>query len=83
MPRSEAIGNKQASHALIEMVESSHQSRLTGEGFKPLRGAVVKSYGAERLRKGSPRGCQVCLKEMNASEPLMRCRESATFSQKP
>jgi hypothetical protein len=31
------------------MVESTHQSRLTGEGFKPPKGAVVKSHGTERL----------------------------------
>ncbi len=80
VPRSEAIGNKQASHALIEMVEPTRQSRLTGEDFKPLRGAVVKSYDVERLRKGSPMGCQVRLKEMSASEPLMKYQENAIFS---
>ena len=39
------------------MVESAnlrmtHRSRLTGGDFKPPKGAVVKSYGAERLGKG-------------------------------
>ena len=29
----------------------THRSRLTGDGFKPPKGAVVKSYGAERLGK--------------------------------
>jgi hypothetical protein len=50
-------GNIYSLHAVIEMVEVAneqlpHRSRLAGEGFKPLRGAVVKSHGAERLRKG-------------------------------
>ena len=50
-------GNYYSLHAVIEMVEVAneqltHRSRLAGEGFKPLRGAVVKSHGAERLRKG-------------------------------
>jgi len=26
----------------------THRSRLAGEGFKPPKGAVVKSHGAER-----------------------------------
>ena len=64
------------------MVEPAHRSRLTGGGFKPPKGALVKSHGAERLGKGSPRDCQVRIKEMNESEPLMRCRERATFCQK-
>ncbi len=41
-------------YALFEMVEPTHQSRLAGEGFKPPKGAVVKSHGIERLGKGSP-----------------------------
>jgi len=50
-------GIKYSLHAVIEMVEvaneqPTHRGRLAGEGFKPLRGAVVKSHGAERLRKG-------------------------------
>ena len=50
-------GIKYPLHAVIKMVEVAneqltHRSRLAGEGFKPLRGAVVKSHGAERLRKG-------------------------------
>jgi len=36
------------------MVEPTHQSRCTGNGIKPPKGAVVKSHGAERLGKGSP-----------------------------
>jgi len=32
----------------------THRNRCTGKGFKPPKGAVVKSYGAERLGKGSP-----------------------------
>ena len=44
-------------HAVIEMVEFSngrmiHRSRLAEGGFKPPKGAVVKSHGAERLGKG-------------------------------
>ena len=53
-----------------------------GEGIKPPKGAVVKSYGTERLGKDKPRVYQVWIKEMNESEPLMRCRESGTICQK-
>ncbi len=60
------------------MVEPTHRGRLTGEGFKLPKGALVKSHGAERLGKGGLRDCQVLIKEMNESEPLMRCRERAT-----
>ena len=60
----------------------THRSRLTGEGFKPPKGALAKSHGAERLGKVHPRDVQVWIMEMNESEPLMRCRESATFCQK-
>ena len=34
------------------MVEPTHQSRFKGGGFKPPKGAVVKSHGFERLGKG-------------------------------
>jgi len=64
------------------MVEPTHRSHLAGEGFKPPKGAVVKSHGAERLGKDKPRVYQVWIKEMNESEPLKRCRERATFCQK-
>lgn len=33
----------------------THRSHFTGEGIKPPKGAVVKSYGAERLGKVAPR----------------------------
>ena len=57
MCREAVNGNKHLLHAVIEMEESAnwrmtHRSRLSGEGFKPPKGAVVKSYGAERLGKG-------------------------------
>jgi len=39
---------------------------------------VVKSCGAERLGKGSSRDYQVLIKELNESEPLMRCREEVS-----
>ena len=38
------------------MVDPTHRSRLAGEGFKPPKGALVKSHGAERLGKVHPRG---------------------------
>ena len=41
--------HKTVQHALFEMVEPTHQSRLAGEGFKPPKGALVKSHGIERL----------------------------------
>jgi hypothetical protein len=34
----------------------SHQSRHTGDGFKPPKGAVIKSYGIERLGESNPGG---------------------------
>jgi len=43
---------------------------------------VVKSHGAERLGNDYPRDSQVWIKELNESEPLMRCRELATTCQK-
>jgi hypothetical protein len=42
----------------------------------------MNSHGAERLGKGSPGDYQVRIKELNESEPLMRCREVGTSSQK-
>ena len=39
-------------HAVFEMVEPTHQSHFKGGGFKPPKGAVVKSYGSERLGNG-------------------------------
>jgi len=37
----------------------TYRSRFAGEGFKPSKGVVVKSYGTERLGKGRPRVYQV------------------------
>ena len=48
------IGNRDSLQVVNKMVESTHRSRLAGEGFKPPGGAVVKSYGAERSGKGFP-----------------------------
>ena len=67
-------------HAVIKMAEfpnrgTTRRHRLTGGGVKLPKGALVKSHGAERLGKGTPRAYQVWIKEMNESEPLMRCRE--------
>ena len=54
MPRSNRRRKEKLLHAVIKMVElrkggTTHQSRCTGDGIKPHRGAVVKSYGTERL----------------------------------
>jgi hypothetical protein len=43
---------------------------------------LVKSQVVERCGKGNPRDYQVWIKEMNADEPLKKCRESAIFCQK-
>ena len=64
------------------MVEPTHQRRLIGEGVKPPGGAFVKSKGAERLGNGQSIIGQVWIKEMNESEPLLRCREVGTTCQK-
>ncbi|MDT0678316.1 hypothetical protein [Autumnicola musiva] len=62
------------------MVGPTYQCRLLGEGIKPPKGALVKSHGIERLGNGQSRIGQVWIKEMNKSEPLMRCREVAGYS---
>lgn len=64
------------------MVEPTHRCRFVREGIKPPKGALVKSHGTERLGEYNPRDYQVSIKEMNASEPLMKCRESGTICQK-
>ena len=52
----EAVPAINVLHAVIEMVETSirsaHRSCLSGESFKPPKGAMVKSHGIERLGKG-------------------------------
>jgi len=42
---------------MVELAKEqlAHRSRLAGEGFKPPKGALVKSQGAERLGKVAPR----------------------------
>jgi hypothetical protein len=37
---------------------------------------LVKSQGGERYGKGATRSRHVSIKETNASEPLMKCRNS-------
>ena len=56
------IGKYKSLHAVVEMAEPTtddkcqglltYRSRLAGGGFKPSKGALVKSHGAERLEKG-------------------------------
>lgn len=67
---------------VLSAVEVTYQCRLIGEGIKPPKGALVKSQGIERLGNVQSRTVQVGIKEMNTSEPLMRCREVATSCQK-
>jgi hypothetical protein len=52
------------------------RDRLTGAGLKSPPAAVAKSHGRERRRKrpGHESG-QMSDREMNASEPLMKCRK--------
>jgi len=52
VPRSRTSALKIVLHAVIKMVEPTHRGCLAGESLKPPKGAVVKSYGAERLGKG-------------------------------
>ena len=47
MPRSNESAKQSSLHAVIKMVESIHQDRCTGKGFKPPKGAVFKRHGAE------------------------------------
>ena len=53
---------------------TTHRIRCTGGVCKPLLGAVAKSYGIERKRKGCTSG-QVSVKKLNESEPLMTYRK--------
>ena len=43
---------------MVELAEMlmTHQSHSTGYGFKPPKGALVKSQGIERLGESNPRG---------------------------
>ncbi len=52
VPRSNESAKQSSLHAVIKMVESTHQDRCTGKGFKPPKGAVFKRHGTERLGKG-------------------------------
>lgn len=52
---------------------------LTGELLKPPSAALIKSLCSERLRKRHKEICQVGIKEMNASELLMRYRKFSDF----
>ena len=36
------------------LFKTNHQSRCIGDGFKPPKGAVVNSYGIERLGESNP-----------------------------
>lgn len=52
------------------------RDRLTGAGLKSPLAAVVKSHGRERRRKRPDKESgQMSDREMNASEPLMKCRK--------
>ena len=51
------------------------RNRSSGIDFKSPYGAVVKSYGIERLRKRQAiRVCQIGVLEMDESEPAMTFR---------
>ena len=52
------------------------RNRLAGAGSKPPQAARVKSPGGERCGKGGEILRQVRLKEANAIEPLMTCRNA-------
>ena len=59
-----------------------HQGRCIGDGSKSPKVALINSFCAERLGESNPRDRQVRIKELNESEPLRRCREVGTSSQK-
>jgi hypothetical protein len=50
------------------------RSRFAGADFKPPSAALVKSQRGERDGKGVRKMRQVGVRETNASEPLMKCR---------
>jgi hypothetical protein len=59
---------------ITKRARSASQFRRPEVGTKPPNAAFVKSTGRERLWKRQSKNCQVRIEEMNASEPLMRCR---------
>lgn len=57
------------------------RNRCAVRGCKPPHGAVIKSYGIERMRKRSRlKRDQVRITEMNASKPLMKYCDSNPLS---
>ena len=59
---------------LCQRWRTALRSRPAGADFKPPQAARVKSPGGERWGKRRKKFRQVSLKETNASEPLMTCR---------
>jgi len=62
--REAIVGNNKLLHAVNKMVDlaemqTNHQSRCAGNGFKPPKGALVKSQGTERLGESYPGDRQV------------------------
>ena len=56
------------------MMVKAHRRRSSGGAYKPPTGAVIKSHGAERVRKRLTKISQVRSRKMNESEPLMKHR---------
>lgn len=68
------LGYKCATASSLRDEGMAPRSRLAGGGCKPPYAALVKSYGRKRYGKGNLI-CQVWIMEMNASEPLHKCRK--------
>ena len=61
----------------------THRCHLTGGASNHLMVIWLRDMVLSDYEKATPRGCQVWIYELNASEPLKRCREVATTCQKP
>ena len=66
---------------LCEWWWQAHRNRHIGGGFKPLWGAVVKSYGAERQRKGCIKQSGVNSGDERSCEPLTKTSKAYRFHQ--
>ena len=54
--------------------KKAFRNRYTGTDCKTPIGAVVKSHGAERMRKRQYENCQLSVMKLNESEELMKHR---------
>ena len=59
----------------------AHRKRSSGRACKPPTGAIVKSYGTERVWKRPVNTGQVRTRKMNENEPLSKHRNVQNICQ--